>query len=304
VSTATRELWIDGVALWSPTLPGWAASAAALADDAARPAAALAATPARPAAALAATPARPAAALLAPNERRRAPDGVLAMIEVAAAAAAMAGADVATLPSVFASAHGDLATTDALCRTLASNPALLSPTRFHHSVHNAASGYWAIAAGCPAASSALAALEASFAAGLLEAAVQVVADDTPVLLVAGDTEATGALASTNTSRGLLALALVLAPRRGPHSLARLRWWLAPGAAAQPRAASRAAAPLAANASAPGLVLLQALAGAAADAVAGTAPAQPAAMAWPLSATLCLHAHVGAPPAAQAGVAGA
>jgi hypothetical protein len=275
-TAASHTVWVDGVALWSPTLPGWAASAAALADDDA---------PLPPA------QARPAAPLLAANERRRAPDGVLAMIDVAAAAAAMAGADAATLSSVFASAHGDLATTDALCRTLAADPALLSPTRFHHSVHNAASGYWAIAAGSPAASTALAGFESSFAAGLLEAAAQAAADDSPVLLVAGDTEAPGALASTNTSRGLLALALVLSPRRGPRSLARLRWRLQPGLVPQPLPASRAARALAANASASGLVLAEALA----KALAGRPG--PAPLAWPLSPALALRVGLEREPAA-------
>ena len=58
-----------------------------------------------------------------------------------------AGHDAAALASVFTSAHGDLPIIDALCTTLAGDPLLLSPTRFHHSVHNAASGYWAIGSG-------------------------------------------------------------------------------------------------------------------------------------------------------------
>jgi hypothetical protein len=273
MSGPVRELWIDGVALWAPSLPGWDASAPALADDAAP---------------LPAPATRPAPALLAANERRRAPDGVLLALEVAAAAAAMAGADAATLPSVFTSTHGDLAITDAMCRTLAADPRLLSPTRFHHSVHNAASGYWAIAAQSPAASTALAAFEASFAAGLLEAASQAAADDTPVLLVASDTEATGALASTNTSRGLLALALVLAPRLGPRSRWALRWSLVPAATAQPVPTSHAGQALAANASAAALPLLEAL-----------ARGRPAALAWPLSPTLALHLAVSAAPGVPA-----
>ena len=99
--------------------------------------------------------ARPAPALLAANERRRAPDTVLVALEVASQALLHAGFSAADssedsaedsasphdLASVFVSSHGDLPITDALCTTLASNPRLLSPTRFHHSVHNAASGY-------------------------------------------------------------------------------------------------------------------------------------------------------------------
>jgi Beta-ketoacyl synthase, N-terminal domain len=267
-------LWIDGVAVWAPTLPGWAAAAPLLAQTDAEPA------PPAP---------RPAPALLAAAERRRAPDGVVIALEVASAATAMAGAQADSLPSVFASAHGDLAITDAMCRTLATDPRLLSPTRFHHSVHNAASGYWAIAAANAAASTALAAFEHSFAAGLLEAAVQATADATPVLLVAADTGATGALASTNSSRGLLALALVLSPRRTPRALHALRWQLRAGAAVQPLAGSRAAQALAANASAAGLPLLEAL-----------ARGGPARLAWPLSPALHLAVELLAPAPAGPG----
>jgi hypothetical protein len=57
------------------------------------------------------------------------------------------------------------------------DPLALSPTRFHHSVHNAASGYWAMASHSMAASTALSAFQNSFAAGLLEAATQCAADE-------------------------------------------------------------------------------------------------------------------------------
>lgn len=165
------------------------------------------------------TPGRPSPAGLAANERRRAADGVLVALHVAEQAVAMAGADASQLASVFTSAHGDLAIVDALCRTLASDPLLLSPTRFHHSVHNAASGYWGIAVGSRAPSSALAGYQASAGAGWLEAMAQLADEQRPVLLVGFDTEATGPLASTNGSRGLVGFACVLSPAPGPAS----RW---------------------------------------------------------------------------------
>jgi hypothetical protein len=55
-------------------------------------------------------------------------------------------------------------------------------------VHNAASGYWGIATGATAASNALCAHDASFAAGLLEALVQIHTDETAVLLIAYDAD--------------------------------------------------------------------------------------------------------------------
>lgn len=277
---AVHELWIEAAALWTPALPGFEAARSAW-----RQAAPGGGEP--PAAA-----ARPAPTLLAANERRRAPDGVLMALQVAEQAAAASGRDRRTLPTVFASAHGDLAITHALCRTLAADPALLSPTRFHHSVHNAASGYWAIAAQAPAASTALSAQDGSFAAGWLEALAQALADDTAVLLVAFDTEAPGPLASVNTSRGLLAAAWVLAPRPGPAARWRMRCWLdtTPAHALPPPEPAPWGTP-AANASAPALPLLHDL-----------ALDRASTRAWALSDTLALWLAVA--PMQQAGRSGA
>jgi hypothetical protein len=197
--------------------------------------------------------------LLSFNERRRAPDSVLLALEVARAALAGSGHDPAATASVFTSAHGDLPITDALCRTLAGQPRLLSPTRFHHSVHNAASGYWAIASGSRASSTALSAADASFAGGWLEAASLCACDGVPVLLVGFDTAAVGPLTSVNRSRGLLGVALVLAPRRSAASLWQVDWWLASGAPAPPALRSPLARSLAANAQADALPLFEALA---------------------------------------------
>ena len=250
-------LYVDGLALWSPTLPGWQSARAAFCGSTT--------TPQLP-------PQRPAAPMLSANERRRAPDGVLLALEVAAAAVAGSGHAAATLASVFTSAHGDLAIADALCQTLAHNALALSPTRFHHSVHNAASGYWAIAAGSHAASTALAAGEHSFAHGLLEAACQCAADTQPVLLVGHDTEAVGPMRSVNHSHGLLAVALLLAPQRSTASRWALRWQWQAGGSATPLH-SAAAQALAANAMAAALPLFEAL-----------ATGVPAHVALPVSAT--------------------
>ncbi|RZS51904.1 beta-ketoacyl synthase chain length factor [Sphaerotilus mobilis] len=241
------QIHIDGIACWTAAWPDWATAAKALrgepmpVDD----------TPA-------ATRKRPAAAMLAPNERRRAPDSVLLALEVAQAAVAAAGLGDDPPASVFTSTHGDLAIVDALCSTLAADPLLLSPTRFHHSVHNAASGYWAIASGCQKGSSALAQQHVGFAAGLFEAATLCLADEVPVLLVALDTAASGRLAQVHVDRGLLAFALVLSPRRTPRSTVAMR--LAPGPVGlAPDLRSAAARALAGHAMADALPLAEALA---------------------------------------------
>ena len=263
-----QRLYIDGVALWTPALPGWTQARAALRGDAVP-------TPAP-------AHSRPSPPLLAANERRRAPDSVLVALEVASAAVAMAGQDAATLASVFTSAHGDLAIVDALCSTLAANPLLLSPTRFHHSVHNAASGYWAIATGCRAPSSAVSGFEASFAIGFVEAASQLAADGVPVLLAGFDTDARGPLASVNRSRGLLGVALVLAPAVSAHSLCAVDWCVRSGSTALPPLHTAAAQAMAANAMADALPLFELLARA--------APGEAAALALPLGPAGILQLH--------------
>jgi hypothetical protein len=107
-----------------------------------------------------------------------------------------------------------------MCATLAAAPTLLSPIKFHNSVHNAAAGYWSIGTGSYASYTALSAYGYTFAAGLLEAATQVACDARPVLYVAFDIEAKGPLATVSPSQGLLGAALVLAPpeRSGAHRL--------------------------------------------------------------------------------------
>jgi hypothetical protein len=240
----TPTLYIEGPAFWAPTLPGWEAARAAFRGEAA---------PVDPPAK------RPSPRLLAPAERRRAPDTVALALEVAAAAIAASGRNAAELPCVFASAHGDLGINDYMCSTLASDPRLLSPIKFHNSVHNAAVGYWTIGTGCMAASNSLSAYESTFAAGLLEAAAQCAADQDAVLLTGYDMPAVGALASVTTSRDLLAVALVVSPTRTERTVASFDWSLAGGAPAAPAPRSEAARALSANAMADALPLFEALA---------------------------------------------
>jgi len=185
---------VRGIGAWAIGTPDWA-SMRAVARGEAQPAADASK--------------KPAPTLLPPNERRRAPDSVLLALQVAQAACAAANADPAVTPSIFASTHGDLAITDATCRTLADVPTDISPTRFHNSVHNAAAGYWTIGVGCHAASTALSAYRASFAQGLLEAAMQLDAGAPQVLLVAYDSAASGPLAAVSSSEGMLGVALLL-----------------------------------------------------------------------------------------------
>lgn len=184
---------VSGIGFWSDGLPSWDA-ARAFVSDGQRPEDA---------------PRRPSPQLLAANERRRAPDTVALALDVALAACTAAGRDPASLPSVFASTHGELSITDYMGQTLASDPKAISPTRFHNSVHNAAAGYWTIGAGCTEPATAISAFTASFAEGLLEALVQIQAGAEAVLLVAYDGRAVGPLSQMVPSEGLLGGALLL-----------------------------------------------------------------------------------------------
>lgn len=97
-----------------------------------------------------------------------------------------AGVDSATLPSVFASLGGEIQVTDALCRLLPDDDALLSPTQFHNSVHNTTAGYWSILSQCKVATTAIAAADDTFAMGLLEMGVQLQCQEGSGLLVCYD----------------------------------------------------------------------------------------------------------------------
>ncbi|MBU8976980.1 MULTISPECIES: beta-ketoacyl synthase chain length factor [unclassified Lysobacter] len=196
---------IEGIGFWTRGLPSWAA-ARAYALDGTQPADA---------------PSRPSPQLLPPNERRRAPETVAIALEVAMAACEAAGRDPASMPSVFASTHGELAITDYMCATLSQDPRALSPTRFHNSVHNAAAGYWTIGTGAMQPASAISAHAASFAQGLIEAVTQLAGGAEAALLVAYDGQAIGPLARVAPSEGLLGGALVLS-RDGAGPLLRAR----------------------------------------------------------------------------------
>lgn len=210
---AVLTSFVNGVALWTPRLPGWEVAAPVLRGEAD--------APTQPAA-------RPAPALLAPTERRRAPDTVAIALEVASRACESAGIDPKTVASVFASTHGDLAISDYMSDTLARTPHLVSPIRFHNSVHNAAAGYWSIGTGSMQPYTALAAWGDTFGEGLLEALVQAEASGRPVLLVAYDIEARGPLASMQPSRGSVGVGLVVAPSAGATTVASVQWGVVRG----------------------------------------------------------------------------
>ena len=200
------SVWVQGVGVVAPGLADAAQAAAVLRGQ----------TP------YAAAPsALPPPELLPPAERRRASRIVKATLAAGLQACRDAGVDPASLANVFAASGGDGHNCHALCELLASDDRQISPTRFHNSVHNAASGYWSIATGATPAGQVLGAYDASFAAGLLEAMTQVVTNGQPVLLVVGDSEYPEPLHAKRPIQDTSAIALVLAPQPGPRALAEL-----------------------------------------------------------------------------------
>jgi hypothetical protein len=164
---------ILGVGVLGPGLPDWQATAAVLRGEA----------PYMPAPSI-----LPPPEALPPAERRRAGRTVRLALGIGAQALSDAGVAAAALPAVFASSSGDGDNCHEICVALASAERAISPTRFHNSVHNAAAGYWSIAHGCQAPSTALCAHDASFGAGLLEALLQLQAGAQAVLLAAYDVD--------------------------------------------------------------------------------------------------------------------
>ena len=154
--------------------------------------------------------AAPAPDALPATERRRAGKSVRIALGAGLAAAADAGLAPKDLAAIFASSGGDGDTLHEICETLASDDRSISPTRFHNSVHNAPAGYWGIATGAMQPSDTVAAFDASFAAGLLEAATRIAADPrTHVLLVSYDAPYPEPLSDVRPIADILGVGMVL-----------------------------------------------------------------------------------------------
>jgi hypothetical protein len=125
-------------------------------------------------------------AMLPANERRRTTPHIRLALQAAQDAVDAWQGDTGYLSTVFSSSGGDLEVVDRILISLNQPGSPVSPTHFHNSVHNAPAGYWSIATGSHAPSTSLSAYDASFVAGLLEAAAQVSMEAQPVLLVAYD----------------------------------------------------------------------------------------------------------------------
>jgi Beta-ketoacyl synthase, N-terminal domain len=198
--------WVRGIGVLGPGLPDWPTTAAVL--RAARPY-------------VSQPTILPAPGVLPAAERRRAGRIIKLALAVGAQAVAHAGIDARELPTVFSSSGGDGDNCHEICVTLASDDRQISPTRFHNSVHNAASGYWSIAYGCTLASTSLCAGDASFGAGLLEAMTQLACGAPAVLLLAYDADYPPPLHAVRPIPDAFGIALLLSARDDGAYVARL-----------------------------------------------------------------------------------
>lgn len=130
--------------------------------------------------------------------------------------------------TVFTSSGGDNDNAHAINAILATAPREVSPTRFHNSVHNAAAGYWCVAADTHEPSTSLCAHDASFAAGLLESAAQVTVDDAVVVLIAYDHPFPEPLHAVRPITAAFGMALILSPRQTEKSIAAIELDFASG----------------------------------------------------------------------------
>ncbi len=155
------------------------------------------------------------------TERRRAGKSVKLAVDLAAQAMASAFIDPILPAAVFASTSGDTEVLTDICAALATDDHLISPMRFHNSVHNAASGYWTIAQQNRQPATAVALHNLTASAGLLEAAAQAVAENVPVLLVIYDMPFPPPLDAAEPIAAVFGMSFLLQPARTPHSMAQL-----------------------------------------------------------------------------------
>lgn len=203
--TATIELQLSGVGLWTP---GFADAAAWSSRH----------VPGDSPAASGSAAEAPRAELLPPQLRRRTSLLTRMAAEVAAQAIAAAGLDRAHMTMIYGSVYGEIRTTLDLLEALLDPAAPLSPTRFHNSVHNTAAGYVSIAAHNRGGNAAITAGRSTLAMGLVECAGLIAAGQGPALLVIAEEPLPEPLAAGRAYGPLAAAFAVDRPGSGGLSL--------------------------------------------------------------------------------------
>jgi hypothetical protein len=197
-----RPVYVRGCGLWTPGFPDAASWCRGIAEPALRSA-----------------PGR----LLAGPLHRRASALTRMAADALEEAAREARCDLAGVPSVWATVFGEHETAVAILEAMHQGEGKVSPTRFHNSVHNAASGYVSIAAGSRAPSTTVTGGREVVASALFEAQCMLAAGAPEVLLVLADEPLLPPFDAQGGRAPLaLAFALAAAPRGALAALSGLR----------------------------------------------------------------------------------
>jgi len=205
-----------GIGIYGPGLADWPAAREVLSGAAAY---------------VRAENAAPPSGLLPAAERRRATPSTRIALTAAHQALTHAGLDATAVPAVFGSSSGNPDIIHDICAMLAAGDYQISPTKFHNSVHNAASGYYSIAVASHRAVTSLCAFDGTATAALLETAVQAITAHAPVLMVSYDLPYPFPLSEARPTIDAWSLALVLAPQESAAAIAQLTLTDAVGSAA-------------------------------------------------------------------------
>lgn len=200
------RVYLDGIGILGPGLDGWLSSQRILTGDQTF---------------VESNPTPPMPTMLSSNERRRSSDTVKLALHVAQEAIDHSEVKPQEVGTVFASSDGDGMILHQLCSTLATPAPQISPTLFHHSVHNAPAGYWGISHHSQLPSTSISCHDGTFSAGLLEMAGQAVIEERPTLLVAYDIPAPHPLHEARPLLAAFGIALLCRHKQSPRSSARL-----------------------------------------------------------------------------------
>jgi len=154
---------------------------------------------------------KPEAAVLEGALRRRATPLTRLSIEALSQAVLMAGADLATIATVWGTAHGEHTPAIKMLKMMKTGEGRVSPTQFHNSVHNTAGGYASITSNNTSGSTTLTGGSELLGAALLEAICRIDETREEVAVVLGD-ERLQSPFELGAPTADLAYALVLSPR--------------------------------------------------------------------------------------------
>lgn len=149
------------------------------------------------------------------RERRRLSSIVRLALSVADEATMMAGVDATDIGAVFGWPHGDTGIIQNILKAICTEDRIISPTEFHNSVHNVAVGYWSMYTGCQMPCTSISAEIDTFAAALIKTAIQIDAQERPVLMTITDAPFAEPLNSVCPILEPFAAAFLLAPAPGP-----------------------------------------------------------------------------------------